>query len=77
MGKIAELVTGRDQKVRSARVLVSPHKYLHCPLNLLYPIDCPADKSNGDICNACDKQEDGFVADSKDTREETAASEPG
>jgi len=39
--KIVELVTGRDQKVRSARVLVSPHKYSNRPQNLLHPIEFP------------------------------------
>ena len=36
MGKISELLVGKDQNVRSAKVPVSPHKYLHRPLNLLY-----------------------------------------
>ena len=31
--------------IRSARVLVSPNKYLHRALSLLYPIECPGNES--------------------------------
>ena len=41
VGKIVDLFVGRDQKIRSAKVFVSPHSYLHRPLSLLYPIECP------------------------------------
>ena len=41
VGKIVDLFVGRDQKIRSAKVFVSPHSYLHQPLSLLYPIECP------------------------------------
>lgn len=40
-GVIHELVKGRDQVVRSVKVLVSPRTYLHRALNLLYPLECP------------------------------------
>ena len=43
VGEIVELFVGRDQKVRSAKVFVSPHSYFHRPLNLLYPIECPSE----------------------------------
>ena len=35
--KILELIMRRDQRVRSAKLLVAPHRYLHRPLSLLYP----------------------------------------
>ena len=47
VGKIVELFMGRDQKIRSAKVLVSPCSYLHRPLSLLYPIECPSKENKG------------------------------
>ena len=41
VGKIVDLFVGRDQRIRSAKVFVSPHGYLHRPLSLLYPIEYP------------------------------------
>ena len=41
VGKIVDLFVGRDQRIRSAKVFASPHSYLHQPLSLLYPIECP------------------------------------
>jgi len=58
MGKITKLFIGKDQKVRSAKVLVSPHKYVHRPLNLLYPTEYPADKNN----ETCFKEGDSSTA---------------
>jgi len=40
---IHELIKGRDQVVRLAKVLVSPKTYLHRVLNLLYPNESPVD----------------------------------
>ena len=53
VGKVSELIVGRDQRVRSAKVLVAPHRYLHRPLSLLYPLECPDGGDNGDnqMCN--------------------------
>ena len=45
VGVIHKLVRGKDQMVRSARVLISPNKCLHRALSLLYPIECPETKS--------------------------------
>ena len=39
VGKIVDLCVGKDQRIRSAKVFVSPHSYLHQPLSLLYPIE--------------------------------------
>ena len=44
VGKIHELVKGKDQLVRSPKVLISPDKFLCRALSLLYPIECPEDK---------------------------------
>ena len=41
MGRIVDLFLGRDHRIRSAKVFVLPHSYLHRPLSLLYPIECP------------------------------------
>ena len=45
VGVIHELVRGKDQMIRSAQVLISPNKYLHRALGLLYPIECPGNES--------------------------------
>ena len=45
VGVIHELVRGKDQMIRSAQVLISPNKYLHRALSLLYPIECPGNES--------------------------------
>lgn len=44
MGRIHELVKGRDQLIRSAKILVSLKGFLRRPLSLLYPIECLEDK---------------------------------
>ena len=53
VGKISELIVGRDQRIRSAKVLIAPHRYLHRPLSLLYPLECPdtSDKGDSQMCN--------------------------
>ena len=62
VGSIHELIKGRDQMVRSAKVLVSPNCYLHRALNLLYPIECPRDKGieagekETDVNTSCSNQ---------------------
>ena len=47
-GQGSRIFRGRDQRIRSAKVSVSPHGYLHRPLNLLYPIECQ-NKGNTDV----------------------------
>ena len=44
IGRIQELVKGKDQLIQSAKVLISPKRFLHRPLSLLYPIECPEEK---------------------------------
>ena len=40
IGRITELISSRDQHVRSAKVLLPSKKIIGRPLNLLYPIEC-------------------------------------
>ena len=56
VGVIHELVRGKDQMVRSARVLISPNKCLHRALSLLYPIECPETKSMRSDHNGTEKR---------------------
>ena len=56
VGKISELIMGRDQRVRSAKLLVVPHRYLHWPLSLLYPLECPDSDSNSNSDNQLSNQ---------------------
>lgn len=41
IGKILELNRGKDQEIRSAKLLTSSNKMLHRALNQLYPMECP------------------------------------
>ena len=67
MGKISELIQGRDERVRSAKVTVAPHKVLHRALNMLYPLECydPIDSqvdkptSIPETENNCDDKNEG------------------
>ena len=45
IGRIHELVKGKDQLIRSAKISIPPRGFLHRPLSLLYPIKCPEDKN--------------------------------
>ena len=40
VGRISQLIRGRDQVVRSAKIKTSSKKLLHRALNMLYPIEC-------------------------------------
>ena len=67
VGKISELIQGRDERVRSAKVTVAPHKVLHRAFNMLYalecydPIDSQVDKptSISETDNNCDGRNEG------------------
>ena len=49
VGRISELIPSSDKQIRSAKVVVTPHKVLKRALNLLYPIECPRDRNNTDF----------------------------
>ena len=38
--RIIEVIKGRDQEIRSAKVMVAPNKYLNRAVSMLYPIEC-------------------------------------
>ena len=66
IGVIRELIRGKDQMIRSARVLISPNRYSHQALSLLYPIECPGNKSTQSDHNESDAlsgDDDGKVRD--------------
>lgn len=46
VGRISEVIKGKDQKIRSAKVTVAPNKYLHRAVSMLYPIECPDEVTN-------------------------------
>ena len=48
-GKLHELIISRDGKVRSAKVLLPPQKWIGRPLNLLFPIDAQQKDTNQQI----------------------------
>ena len=45
LGKIIELIKGKDQAIRAAKLLVSPDIVLQRALNMLHPIECPEDQT--------------------------------
>ena len=51
VGVIHKLIRGKDQRIRSAKVMVSAKSYLHRALNLLYPIECPGDENKQVNCS--------------------------
>ena len=48
IGRIHELVKGKDQLIRLAKVMVPLRGFFHRPLCLLYTIECPEDKEGSD-----------------------------
>ena len=40
VGRIIKVIKGRDQEIRSAKVMVAPNKYLNRAVSMLYPIEC-------------------------------------
>ena len=45
LGKIQSLIASQDGEYRAATVLLPSQKTLNRPINLLYPIECPAVES--------------------------------
>jgi len=41
VGRIVKVIKGKDQEIRSAKVMVAPKKYLNRAVNMLYPTECP------------------------------------
>ena len=81
IGKILELIKGKDQAIQSAKVLISPNKVLHRALNLLYPIECPEDQTRvmqdhaeaQEEASVTGKPELEYDSDSEDSRGELQA----
>ena len=50
MGRISKLIKGKDDVIRSVKVMLPSRRYLHRALKLLYPIECPdnEDQDTGD-----------------------------
>ena len=66
VGRISQLVKGKDNVIRSAKVMLSSKRCLHRALKLLYPIECP----NTEIKVSGDSQsrEDNFDFESEENR---------
>lgn len=74
IGKIHELIKSRDGEARSAKVLLPSQKLIGRPLNLLFPLECPAEgnqsvnKDTGND-NTTDKGQDELKAITRPRRE--------
>ena len=74
IGKIHELIKSRDGEARSAKVLLPSQKLMGRPLNLLFPLECPAERNqylNNDTGNGntTDKGQDELKAITRPRRE--------
>lgn len=61
LGKINELITSGDGEIRTAKVMLSSNKLIGRPLNLLYPIECPAEMDIQEIDNFQRKSKEGSI----------------
>ena len=59
VGRISKLVEGKDNVIRSAKVMLPSKRCLHRALKLLYPIECPDTeiKDSGDSQSREDNSE--------------------
>ena len=51
VGRIIEVIKGRDQEIRSAKVMVAPNKYLNRAVSMLYLIEC---SNNDEVASESD-----------------------
>ena len=70
VGRVCELIRGKDWKVRSAKIIVGPRKYLHRALSLLYPIECPDQDNSVDFTEVSDSNSATHVVNNDDDKSE-------
>ena len=68
VGRISELISSRDNQIRSAKVII---KFIKRALNLLYLIECPRDKSNTDTNSKEVLQDNQISSEEMDSDSET------
>ena len=61
LGKINKVITSGDGEIRTAKVTLSSNKLIGRPLNLLYPIECPAEMDIQEIDNIQRKSKEGSI----------------
>ena len=61
LGKIQELISSQDGQIRTAKVLLPTHRVLNRRINLLCPIECPANESHHLDDNANAQPVDGAM----------------
>ena len=55
VGRVTEVIKGKDQQISSAKVMVAPKKYLNRAVNMLYLIECPDDDERTSDCDISNK----------------------
>ena len=71
VGHISELIPSSDNQIRSAKIIVAPHKIIKRALNLPYPIECPRDRNNTDITSREVLQDNQISSEEIDSDSET------
>ena len=71
VGRISELIPSSDNQIRSAKIIVAPHKIIKRALNLLYSIECPRDRNNTDITSREVLQDNQISSEEIDSDSET------
>jgi len=69
VGRVIEVITGKDQQIRSAKVMVAPKKYFNRAVNMLYPIECPGDDERTSDCDIRNKIIDSELGNDKENNE--------
>ena len=69
VGRVIEVIKGKDQQIRSAKVKVAPKKYLNRAVNMLYPIKCPGDDERTSDCDIRNKIVDSELGNDKENDE--------
>ena len=69
VGRVIEVIKGKDQQIRSAKVMVAPKKYLNRAVNMLYPIECSGDDKRTSDCDMRNKIVNSELGNDKENDE--------
>ena len=69
VGRVIEVIKGKDHQIRSAKVMMAPKKYLNKAVNMLYPIECPGDDERTSDCDIRNKIIDSELGNDMENNE--------